>query len=291
LIKIDYSKCLKCGKCLMVCKRGPLRAPEKDGEAPLVIEDENAACFLCAHCASVCPAGAITVEGLKDVEFGALPSAAPHYEDYIAFIRSRRSTRNYKNIPVPGELIARVIDSARYAPTAKNSCGVCVTAVTGNSVSKLAGLTFEFYKGLMEIVKSPVKKYFFMLAAGISTFRAIKKNMPAFEYGYKMWLDGTDLLFYDAPALLIVHADKTLPMPKDDCDYALYEMTLAAETLGLATCVNGFFLRAAENSKELRRFIKLPAGHEPYGAITLGFPALKFKKTPARKPVNVTYIS
>jgi nitroreductase len=275
----------------MVCKRGALRpAPDGSGR-PEVYSGEGAECFSCGHCVCVCPAGAITAGGTDTLGFAASRASIAEYDEYIGFIRSRRSARNYKKAPVPGELAARVADAARYSPTAKNAQGVCVTVVSGGAVKKLAGLTFDFYKKLMDTVASPLKKYPFMLLAGLSTVRTIERNAPAFEYGYKMWLEGVDLLFYDAPALVIVHADKTLAMPKDDCGYALYSMALAAETLGLATCINGFFLRAAERSAGIRSFIKLPAGHEVYGAMTMGYPALKFNKVPARRPVNVTYIN
>ncbi len=291
MITIDYAKCVKCMKCLMVCKRGALRLARDGSGLPEVYSGEGAECFSCGHCVCVCPAGAITAGGADTPGFAAAPDSMPSYDEFIGFIRSRRSARNYKKDPVPGELAARVADAARYSPTAKNAQGVCVSVVSGGAVKKLAGLTFGFYKKLMDTVASPLKKYPFMLLAGLSTVRAIERNAPAFEYGYKMWLEGIDLLFYDAPVLVIVHADKTLAMPKDDCGYALYAMALAAETLGLATCINGFFLRAAERSAGIRNFIKLPPGHEVYGAMTMGYPALKFKKVPARRPVNVTYIN
>lgn len=290
MIALDKTKCVKCNKCLAVCKRGPLRASGDGSGFPEIAAGDGAECFECGHCACVCPAGAIGLEGTAAAGFADLSGACPSYEKYLGFIRSRRSVRNYSGDQVPGELIARVVDAARFAPTAKNSQGVRVIVVTGGAVRKLAGITFEFYKKLMDIVSSPIKKYPFMLMAGVSTVRAIERNAPAFEYGYKMWMDGVDLLFYDAPALLIAHADKTLAMPKDDCSYALFAMSLAAETLGLATCINGFFLRAAENCREIRDFIKLPAGNEVFGAMTLGFSSVKYLKAPPRRPVGVTYI-
>ncbi|MFQ9505968.1 MAG: nitroreductase family protein [Veillonella sp.] len=37
------------------------------------------------------------------------------------FLRSRRSIRNYQNKPVPAELIRKVLNVARMAPTATNT--------------------------------------------------------------------------------------------------------------------------------------------------------------------------
>lgn len=290
MLNIDYSKCAGCGTCLKVCKHGPLRASKDNVNRPEVISD-GAGCFLCGHCLSVCPADAITIDGAGGAGLSETPRAPADYDNFVNFIRTRRSVRNYVNERLDGELVARVINAARYSPTAKNSAGVCVTVVSGENVRKLAKITFDFYKKLTDTVKSPVKKYLFMLAAGYSTVRAIENNMASFDYGYNMWLEGIDLLFYDAPVLLITHAGKNLAMPKDDCSYALYTMSLAAQSLGLGTCINGYFLKAAEHCDEIKDFIKLPERHEVYGAMTLGRCSVKYNKTPRRKPVETFYIS
>lgn len=46
-----------------------------------------------------------------------LPSA----EQVEELVFSRRSVRNFKNKPVPRELLHRILDGARFAPTAKNT--------------------------------------------------------------------------------------------------------------------------------------------------------------------------
>lgn len=290
MLTIDYSICRECGACLKVCKHGPLRASKDNANRPETAPD-NAGCFLCGHCLSVCPFDAITIDGADAVNLNEKRQPVSDYDNFIDFIRTRRSVRNYINEQLDGELVAKVINAARYSPTAKNSGGVRVTVVSGESVRKLAKITFDFYKKLTDMVKSPFKKYLFMLAAGYSTVRAIENNMASFKYGYNMWANGVDLLFYDAPALLITHADKNLAMPKDDCSYALYAMSLAASSLGLGSCINGYFLRAAEHSDEIKNFIKLPPNHQVYGAMTLGRSSVKYHKTPNRKPVDTFYIS
>jgi len=215
MIKINYEKCLKCNMCVLACKRGLINAGE-NGCAPKAAADGSNECFECWHCVSVCPNGAIEFESADPVEFGEPLANNFEYESFLKFIRSRRSCRNYKKQPVPGELISRVINAARYAPTAKNSQGVNVCVVTGDKLNKLAELTFEFYKELINMIANPVKKIFFRLAVGAHVASMVEKNRPSFEYGYKMWLDGIDLLFYDAPSIIVTHASKNSAMPKND---------------------------------------------------------------------------
>jgi nitroreductase len=42
-------------------------------------------------------------------------------DDYLEFLKSRRSIRRFKRDPPPLEMILKAIDVARYAPSAKNS--------------------------------------------------------------------------------------------------------------------------------------------------------------------------
>ncbi len=42
-------------------------------------------------------------------------------EEYIEFLRTRRSIRKFKPGPIPKDLLLKVLDTARYAPSAHNS--------------------------------------------------------------------------------------------------------------------------------------------------------------------------
>ena len=53
--RFDYSKCLKCGKCALACKRGAIVWVK--GKYPAFVKD---ACIGCMACLSACPYGAIT---------------------------------------------------------------------------------------------------------------------------------------------------------------------------------------------------------------------------------------
>jgi len=57
-IKIDYKKCIVCGKCVESCSMGAIEFFEET----IVIADQRR-CSSCFKCEQVCPTGAITVEG------------------------------------------------------------------------------------------------------------------------------------------------------------------------------------------------------------------------------------
>ena len=58
--KIDYEKCVNCGKCMDYCKLGVYEFEEKEGAKRSVAKNPNNCIVLCTGCEAQCPAGAIT---------------------------------------------------------------------------------------------------------------------------------------------------------------------------------------------------------------------------------------
>jgi len=278
------------GKCVMVCKSGIFFQKEKNA-APDIDGEIMLECMKCGHCVAVCPADAVSNDNVNFPECKIIErNEIPDYDKTMNLIRSRRSCRNYKNERIPGEIMAKILNAGRYSPTAKNKQSVNAVIVEGEKIQKLAELTFKFYKRLVKIVSNPMTKFGFTLAAGRAVVKTIEANSKLFDQAFEYWMNGTDYLFYHAPAVLVTHSANSGPLPKDDCDYALLNMIYAAESLGIGTCINGFLLKAAEQSRDIQKFLKIPGSHNIYNAITLGYPAVTFKRTVSREPLSVTYI-
>lgn len=290
-VSVDLQKCLKCGLCEKVCKHGIFRFRTPGGHPEIGLEAAEG-CSKCGHCTAVCPADAVAYEGFNPLECVDITRRpAVGHEELDLLLRSRRSCRNFTDEPVHAETVSRIARAARYSPTAKNSRGVKIAAVMGRlKVRELAGLTFEFYKGLADMATNPLKGLLLAVAVGRGNASTIKGAAPMILEGYEKWKAGTDLLFYDAPAIVAVYADGGLAMPKDDCDYALFSMALFAESLGLGTCINGFLTKAAENSKKIRDFFGLKGGERFFGAMALGHPSVRFRKTVSREPLETKFI-
>ena len=60
VFKVDGAKCLKCGLCVEDCAFGALRMD--DSRTPVMAKPD--ACMRCQHCLAVCPAGAVTFDGI-----------------------------------------------------------------------------------------------------------------------------------------------------------------------------------------------------------------------------------
>jgi len=58
--KIDYEKCITCGKCVDFCHNRAFEFEEKEGEKRTVVKHQDACVVFCRGCEDICPAGAIT---------------------------------------------------------------------------------------------------------------------------------------------------------------------------------------------------------------------------------------
>jgi len=57
--KIDYDKCVVCGKCVDFCHMKAFNFEEKEGKKKTVVTP-NACVVFCRGCEDICPVGAIT---------------------------------------------------------------------------------------------------------------------------------------------------------------------------------------------------------------------------------------
>ncbi len=57
--KIDYKKCISCGKCVDYCKLGVFEFEDHEGGQRSVVKNPNQCVVLCTGCDGICPADAI----------------------------------------------------------------------------------------------------------------------------------------------------------------------------------------------------------------------------------------
>ena len=58
--KIDYQKCISCGKCVEYCTLGTYEFEKEKGENRTIVKNPNNCVVLCTGCDDICPAGAIS---------------------------------------------------------------------------------------------------------------------------------------------------------------------------------------------------------------------------------------
>jgi nitroreductase len=187
------------------------------------------------------------------------------------FLRSRRSIRNYKDLPVPRREISRLIEMARYAPSGHNSqCAEWLVVDGREEVRRLAGLVVDWMRWM------------------IGSAPEVARNLHL-EATVRRFERGSDVILRDAPVLIVAHAEIGNRMAPAACTIALAYLELAATSLGLGGCWAGYFMAAAVTFPPLREALALPGGHQTFGGMMLGYPKFQYCRLPPRLPPRVTW--
>ena len=286
---INTRICTKCGLCVRVCKSFTII--EDDG-TPTVVPDNGLGCIGCGQCMMVCPKGAVTVTGRR---IGAgdtfiLPKkekrATPDTLD--ALLLSRRSVREFADRNIEKKTIDRLLVISTSAPMGIPPSDVGVTVVHGfDRVQKCAGDILAIFAKWQKFFNPVVMALMqpFMKKTDVEAFRDF--ILPA----TKMMIDeqkrNIDLLFYGAPCVLLFHQSPYAD-PVDGhiaCTYAM----IAAESLGLGTCMIGTVSFALDREKKLKEKWGIPAENKVALAMILGYPAIRYVRGIKRPFASVIY--
>jgi nitroreductase/NAD-dependent dihydropyrimidine dehydrogenase PreA subunit len=270
IIEVNRETCKQDGICAAVCPAGLIDF--KKGGYPKPVPGAEEMCILCGHCVAACPTGSLTHRAMPAEKCAPLQERLKlTHEQCEQFFKSRRSIRAYKKTPVKQKDIERLIDIARYAPTGHNSqCVEWLVLAERDELHRLAGITIDW-------------------------MRWVIKEMPELadqmhlDLVVKSWEGGTDTILRNAPALILAHADKDTRLAPTGCVIALTYLELAAAAMGMGCCWAGLFYRAVTSFPPMIDALKLPEGHECYGAMMLGYPKYSYHRIPLRKAPKITW--
>jgi len=214
-IKIDKATCKGDGKCVEICPIKILRMNEKE-RVPEFIPGGGDICINCGHCFAFCPVGSIELSAMNAKDAMRLDySKLPNVEQVELFLKGRRSIRAYKDQPVEKELIVKLLDCARYAPSGINRQPVSWLVINNKEkVHELSASVISWMEGLAQ-VKSPI----------VEAFR--------FDRLIVSWKNGQDMICRNAPCVIIVYGLKEDPLVPQSCTISATYLELAAFGFGL----------------------------------------------------------
>lgn len=168
-------------------------------------------------------------------------------EDFLQLVAARQSDRAYdKSRPVEAEKLAKIVEAARLAPSACNAQPWKFVVVTEPDLAARVGKATAGL-GMNKFAKdAPVHILIVEESMNITSFLGAKIK------------------------------DKYFPLI--DIGIAASHITLAAESLGLGSCILGWL-----DEKEIKRLTGIPAGKRLLLDIAIGYPA-KPKRKKMRKP-------
>jgi nitroreductase/NAD-dependent dihydropyrimidine dehydrogenase PreA subunit len=292
-ITIDTDVCKKDGLCAQVCPKGIFVQREKLAIPELVDEED---CIICGHCVAICRQSAINHSdfqptAIRAIQFEQIPST----EQVMELLKSRRSIRAFRDKPLAQETIERIIDGARFAPSAHNSQSTEFLVVRDRAVlSKLSALVIEYLKFEIKRFANPLFRTL-ALAADRELAESGLHEIPGFEQMIQVFESGADPILCDAPVLLAFHARRTVGFADVNAQLALQNASLVAHALGIGHFYTGFVLSpgrapmARAWSRRIPNLIGIPSDNTLHGALALGHPIPRFKNMIERKNPQIRW--
>jgi nitroreductase/NAD-dependent dihydropyrimidine dehydrogenase PreA subunit len=272
VVTIDADLCANDGACAAVCPAQLIRY-DADLDVHVVIPEAAERCIACGHCLAVCPEGAVALDGVAAADCATVePREWPGVADLGALICARRSVRQYQSRAVERNLLERLLETCRWAPTGSNRQEVAWSVVAERAGLERVGDTMVTW--LKDNAVRP---------------ESIASRLPA-TWLIDGWERGDDPLFRGASTLVVNHGPEAGSAPYESALIAMSSFELLAASAGLGACWIGFLMGAAQECEALRVRLAVPDGHRLCGAMVVGYPSYAYQRVPPRQPLRLTWL-
>ncbi len=287
--RINRETCTDCGLCATVCGGEPLIVR---GERVEIDPEAALGCLGCGQCAAICPTGSITVEGrtLSAKDLMDLPpqSTRATQQQLEALLLPRRSIRHFKNEEVPRELVDRIISMSSTAPMGIPPSQVGLVVFHG--LDKVKAFSDEVTSSLNKTIRmlNPATMTLFRPFISRADYEGLKEFvLPLGKAIRREQEQGRDPVLYGAPVAILFHRSPYAE-PADPAIAATYAM-LAAESMGLGTCMIGLVGAFMERDKRLMKKHGIPKGNRLGLVLLIGYPTVHFKRGVRRRYSSVAF--
>lgn len=203
-------------------------------------------------------------------------------EDLLKIIKNRRSIRRYKDQEVPDELIEKIIEAGRWAPSGDNGQPWRFVIVrdpeTKKALGKIAAegsgrrFTAEYFTGRMQ-----------------ERFKELKDSTKK-EKAFKKLTSGEVSSFIaNAPVVIVVCAKLDVWDVPYDVAMATQNMLLMAHALGLGSCVVVAPVSDMRDDVKVMKLLKIPYGYKIFAPVAIGYPAESPNPRPRLSIQEITF--
>ncbi|PKN44244.1 MAG: nitroreductase [Deltaproteobacteria bacterium HGW-Deltaproteobacteria-17] len=191
-------------------------------------------------------------------------------------ILERRSVRKYKDKQVPENVIRRIMEAGRFAPSAGNSQPWKLLVIRDpamlQKMERDVRISCKLAASFIDWRTSPLGRTASWLTAQ-TYIRAMPNLLAPVPFGALTLIGQGKLgLYHGAPTVILMLMDKRgVAKPQVDIGICGQNMVLAAHSMGLGTCWIGFVELLAKNPIWRHRLgIKYP--YKLVEGITIGYP-------------------
>ncbi len=294
VISVNPDLCTGCGTCVNICSDSSLMI-----ENNIATKSDSAVfgCIGCGHCMAVCPNGAIEIYGreISPDDLFELPpkEKSAGYEQLLSLYQRRRSIRRFKDRNVEPEIIEKILLAAKTAPMGLPPSDVHVMILNGKEKTRAFAKDFSDFLNSM---KWFVSDWFLLLMRpfwGKTNDEMFKGFIrPLFKVYTEKMRDGINVVNYDAPLLMYFYGSPFTD-PADPIIAATYAM-IAAESLGLGTCMLGAvhpFIQNGKSAEKFREKYNIKYKSREGLIVAFGYPAEHFRKGIRRTFAGVNMVN
>jgi ferredoxin len=286
-VTIDRTKCTVCGTCADICPSETLSLNNNQ-----IVIDHQAlfGCIACGQCMAVCPEECIEVTGrdLSPQDMVPLPpdESRTDYARLYSLLLARRSARRFSDKTVDQSTIDNLVAAVSTAPMGIPPSDVELLVLNSRAKVKefgddlVAGIKRS--KPVLSLFASPIARPF----VGKVTYLSMKTFIvPLCEFLVKSREEGNDYLFYDAPLAFYFHSS-SFSDPADSIIAATYA-TIAAESLGLGSCMIGTVAPFLGRSKPMMKKWDIPAKNRQGLMVIFGYQTTPYRRAIKRRLARV----
>ena len=241
--------CIGCGQCVKDCVACCIKL--ENGKAH--VQEEY--CIGCGHCYAICPKAAVELRGWGEGG-GEAVSAPVDADALLGMIKSRRTTRQFQDKAIPPEVLEKLLEAGRYAPTAENHQVV------------------EFI--ILEKEREEIER------KAVKMFRSAQKMLSKVAPWVEMLEVDERFFFKGAPLVLLVTNKAGM-----DAGLAAGYVELMANAQGLGVLYSGFFLVVSKLNPAIRAMLPIRKGYKLSNCMVIGYPKVQYKRVPPRFPVKL----
>jgi len=261
MIIIDSEKCTGCGVCAKICHESCITLTD----GAMSIDYDH--CSTCSQCVAICPEQALSWDGVPPPAFD--PARMPTAEQLDELFKQRRSIRSYKPDRIERLLLEEIVNTGIYAPT-HNYCFRAVVVDDEAVIEALDRIHMRFISLMHRWVFG--SRIVGVLAGLMGMGQEMQLNRPKIEAAVER-----GFAFHHPAAIVFLVGDKAIPLSVDSAQYYLANMTFYAQARGIASCLWGNGPIFMDRSPAARRLLGLGKRDRIYGALFLGYPAVRFR--------------
>jgi len=204
--------------------------------------------------------------------------------DIIEVIKSRKSIRRYKPDPVPDEMIDKILEAARWAPTGENYQPWRFIVIRDQETRNKIG-------DLSKVGSGSRMTAWYCMGHMQKRFEKIADPVKRAEVLRFMYSGEVSEFCKQAPVIIAVIG--SLQVGSVDVPYDLSAATenilLEAHSLGLGACWVHGPVATTRDAKKFKEILKIPTGMNEYKVIAyvaIGFPAEERKHPRPKLPLE-----